>query len=57
MNSNMNKTTTSNFDTPLWSTLIDEAATEHNHYQHEDNDHQASMILLFFFLINVFVFF
>ncbi|CAF3368190.1 unnamed protein product [Rotaria sp. Silwood1] len=37
---NIDKNTTSNFDTPTWSTLIDEAATEQNHYQnsHEEND-------------------
>ncbi|CAF3751892.1 unnamed protein product [Rotaria sordida] len=37
---NIDKNITSNFDTPSWSTLIDEAATEQNHYQdsHEEND-------------------
>jgi hypothetical protein len=31
---NTDKNTTSNFDAPSsWSTLIDEAATEQNHYQ------------------------
>ena len=29
----MDKNTSSNFDTPAWSTLIDEAATEQSSYQ------------------------
>ncbi|CAF4132350.1 unnamed protein product, partial [Rotaria sp. Silwood2] len=37
---NIDKNTTSNFDAPSWSTLIDEAATEQNNYEnsHEEND-------------------
>ncbi|CAF3050742.1 unnamed protein product [Rotaria socialis] len=37
---NIDKSTSSNFDAPSWSTLIDEAATEKNHYQNpnEEND-------------------
>ncbi|CAF5071025.1 unnamed protein product, partial [Rotaria magnacalcarata] len=37
---NIDKSTSSNFDAPSWSTLIDEAATEENPYQnpHGEND-------------------
>ncbi|CAF1929041.1 unnamed protein product [Rotaria magnacalcarata] len=37
---NIDKSTSSNFDAPSWSTLIDEAATEKNPYQnpHGEND-------------------
>lgn len=30
---NVDKNTSSSFDAPMWSTLIDEAATEQSHYE------------------------
>jgi hypothetical protein len=46
----IDKNTTSNFDAPSWSTLIDEAATEQNHYQNVRIDNR-SFVKFFFFVI------
>jgi len=46
---NIDKNTTSNFDAPSWSTLIDEAATEQNHYPNVRIINQSFVRLLFFF--------
>jgi hypothetical protein len=46
---NIDKNTTSNFDTPSWSTLIDEAATEQNHYPNVRIINHSFLRLFFFF--------
>jgi hypothetical protein len=46
---NIDKNTTSNFDAPSWSTLIDEAATEQNNYQNVRKINHSFLRLGFFF--------